>query len=126
MDIISYNESGYLPGIILDKERGIYTMSGKACPEDPVEFYQPIFDWLDNYIENPSDEMIFQFKMIYYNTATSKVLMMILQKLEEVADNGTPVKVKWYYPEDDEDMFEAGEDYSEMVELDFELISVDE
>jgi hypothetical protein len=126
MEIIKFKESGYLPGIILDKEAQKFQITGRACPEDPVEFYQPVFDWLLEYSQNPLDEMIFEFKMSYYNTASSKILMMILQKLEEIAEKGNNVKIKWFYQEDDEDMLEAGEDYNEMVELDFELIPLEE
>lgn len=122
MEILNYKESGYLPGIILDKEKAIYQITGRACPEDPVEFYEPVFDWLNKFIEEPEETMVFDFKMSYYNTATSKALMMILQKLEEISEEGTKVTVNWYFPEDDEDMEEAGEDYSEMVELDFNIL----
>lgn len=126
MNVIKYKESGYLPGIILDTESKKFQISGRACPEDPVDFYKPVFDWLLKYAENPLSETVFEFKMTYYNTATSKILMMILQKLEDISDNGNDVKVKWFYSEDDEDMLEAGEDYLEMVEIDFELIPVED
>ena len=115
-------ESGFLPGIILDKESGKMILTGRACPEDPLEFYKPVFNWFDNYAENPNDKTVFEFKLSYYNTATSKVLMMLLQKLEEISEDGNEVLVRWHYPDDDEDMQEAGEDYSEMVELKFEMV----
>lgn len=123
MEVIRYDESGYLPGIILDKENGHFEISGKACPEDPVEFYQPVFDWFDEYAESPLEETVFNFKMTYYNTATSKVLMMIMQRLEEISDDGNKVKIRWHYPEDDEDMEEAGEEYADIVEVPFEQVS---
>ena len=126
MEIIKYEESGFLPGIILNKETGQMEMTGKACPEDPIEFYQPLFDWISEYSKDPNEKTVFTFKLVYYNTATSKILMMILQKLEELSDNGNDVLVKWHYPEDDEDMEEAGEDYSEMVEIKFEMIPYEE
>ena len=126
MEIIKYEESGYLPGIILDKDSGRFELSGRACPEDPVEFYQPVFDWLDEYSNDPLEKTVFEFKMTYYNTASSKILMMIMQRLEELSDDGNDVLVKWHFPEDDEDMEEAGEDYSEMVDIEFEMISYEE
>ncbi len=126
MEIIKYEGSGFVPGILLDKDAGVLEMTGRACPEDPVEFYKPIFDWLDGYAEAPNEKTIFDFKLTYYNTATSKVLMMLLQKLEELADDGHNVLVRWHYPDDDEDMEEAGEDYDEMIDVDFEMISYEE
>lgn len=126
MEIIKYKESGYLPGIVLDRNAGKLEISGRACPEDPIEFYQPVFDWLDKYADNPLKKTIFEFRMVYYNTASSKILMMIMQRLEELSDEGNDVLIKWYFPEDDEDMEEAGEDYSEMVDIEFEMVSYEE
>lgn len=123
MDVINMPASGYSPGIILDKENGRMEISGRACPEDPLEFYQPVFDWLDDYAEEPLEKTVFDFKLAYYNTATSKVLMMMMQRLEELANDGNNVLVRWYYLEDDEDMQESGEDYAEMIDVKFEFIS---
>lgn len=122
MEVVKMQGSGYVPGIILDKESGKLEMTGRACPEDPLEFYQPVFDWLDEYAEAPLDKTVFDFKLSYYNTATSKILMMLMQRLEELANDGNDVLVRWHYPEDDEDMQESGEDYSEMVDVEFEFM----
>ena len=51
--------------------------------------------------------------------------MMIMMRLEELAEGGNSVKIRWFYPEDDEDMEEAGEDYAGMLEVDFEMIEYD-
>jgi hypothetical protein len=123
MKVIKYEEDGFLPGILLDPEAGKMILTGRACPEDPTEFYKPVFDWLDEYSKNPKPKTVFEFKLSYYNTATSKILMMILQKMEELSNDGHEVLIRWHFPEDDDDMKEAGEDYSEMVELKFEMVS---
>ncbi|NPA67612.1 MAG: DUF1987 domain-containing protein [Chlorobi bacterium] len=122
MEILSYQPEGYLPGIILDKESGKFEISGKTCPEDAIEFYEPVFEWLDEYAKNPLDETIFDFKLTYFNTVSSKILMMIMLRLEEIAEDGHNVKIRWFYPEDDEDLEEAGEDYESMLEIDFEMV----
>jgi hypothetical protein len=44
MKILSYQPQGYLPGIILDKESGKFEISGKTCPEDAIEFYDPVLN----------------------------------------------------------------------------------
>ncbi len=41
-------------------------------------------------------------------------------KFEEIHNNGNPVKFKWHYKADDEDMLEAGEGYADIVEVPFE------
>ena len=111
MKILSYKPEGYLPGIILDRDSEKFEISGKTCPEDAVEFYEPVFDWLEEYSENPLKNTIFDFRLTYYNTVSSKILMMVMMRLEEISESGNNVKIRWFYPEDDEDMEEAGEDY---------------
>ncbi len=122
MNILELSPSYYTPGIILDKDNGRLEISGRACPEDPILFYEPVFDWLDDYAEEPLEKTVFDFKLSYYNTATSKVLMMLLQRLEELSNDGYSVLIRWFYQSDDEDMLESGEDYSEMLDLNFEFI----
>ncbi len=122
MEVINYLPESFFPGVVLDKENGIFEISGRACPEDPIEFYKPVFDWLDDYSEAPLEHTVFTFNMTYYNTASSKAIMMLMQRLEEIANDGNKVTVRWYYQEDDEDMMEAGNDYNEMIDVDFELI----
>jgi hypothetical protein len=60
--------------------------------------------------------------MTYFNTASSKIILDILMKLEELHEDGNEVLIEWHYEEDDEDMQEAGEEYSEIVEVPFTFI----
>ena len=45
--------------------------------------------------------------------------------LENIRKTGSDVKIKWYFDEDDEDMEMAGEEYDNLIEVPFELISVE-
>ncbi|ANQ49055.1 DUF1987 domain-containing protein [Flammeovirga yaeyamensis] len=105
------------PKVVLDKENEIFEISGRSLPEDSAEFFAPILSWIDEYAEENNSETKFLFKLEYFNTASSKLILDILSKLEEVEG----VTVVWYYHEDDEDMQEAGEEFEELVELEFEF-----
>jgi hypothetical protein len=117
MEIISLEGTEDTPKIILDKSNGIFEISGRSLPEDSAEFYQPVLDWLGEYANQPLPETIFVFKLEYFNTASSKLILDILSALEDIP--GT--KIHWYFYEDDEDMEEAGEEFSELIDLDFEF-----
>lgn len=110
------------PEVVLDKENKTFKMEGKSFPADVGSFYKPIIDWIERYSEAPLDTTTFILKMDYFNTASSKVILDILYKLEDMSLEGKDVKVKWYYPDDDEDMMETGEEYDEIVDVPFELI----
>jgi hypothetical protein len=111
------------PKIVFDKNSNTFEISGRSLPEDVVSFYQPVIDWLDKYQEAPLPETTINIKLEYFNTASSKLLLDILMVLEEINQNGSSVKVNWYFEEDDEDMQEAGEEYADLVNLTVELIS---
>ena len=110
------------PEVTLDKENNLFEVSGRSLPEDVVTFYEPMINWLSEYMEDPNAETIFDFNFIYFNTASSKVILDILTLLEEMIENGHKVRVRWHYAEYDEDMQEAGEEYAEMVDVPFEIV----
>ncbi|HCX98878.1 MAG TPA: nuclear pore complex subunit [Bacteroidales bacterium] len=111
------------PTVILDAENDIFDISGRSLPEDVTAFYDPILNWLEEYAANPNEKTVFSFKLEYFNTASSKLLLDILMKLEEMHEDKKSVLVKWFYPDDDEDMEEAGEEYADIVNVPFEQIS---
>jgi hypothetical protein len=123
MQAIKIKGSDDTPNVILDKDNGIFEISGRSLPEDVAAFYEPILDWLEAYAEDPLEKTIFNFKLEYFNTASSKLLLDVLLKLEDMYDDGKDVLVRWHFPDDDEDMEEAGEEYADIVEVPFEQVS---
>ncbi|MBR4266342.1 MAG: DUF1987 domain-containing protein [Bacteroidales bacterium] len=122
MSVIKIQGSDDTPTVVLDKENNIFEISGRSLPEDVVAFYNPILDWLSEYAKDPLDKTVFNFKLEYFNTASSKLLLDVLLKLEDINSAGHDVLVKWHYPDDDEDMEEAGEEYSDIVDVPFEQV----
>ena len=101
---------------------GALEIKGKSIPENSLEFYKPIFEWLDNYSQSPAPETILKVALEYFNTSSSKCLLDIFRRLETINLSGkSTVKVSWFYETDDEDMMEAGEDYQALVKIPFEL-----
>jgi uncharacterized protein YkuJ len=60
--------------------------------------------------------------MTYFNTASSKIILDILMRLETLHEDGKNITIEWHYEEDDEDMQEAGEEYADIVEVPFTFI----
>jgi hypothetical protein len=111
------------PEIKLDKENSKIEMSGRSLPENVKEFYGPAIEWLEEYVKQPNDKTKIVLNFEYFNTASSKMIMDILEKIKEIKDQGKEVDVDWCYIEEDDDMLEAGEDYSEITEVPFNFIS---
>ncbi|MGV8829992.1 MAG: DUF1987 domain-containing protein [Breznakibacter sp.] len=122
MEIIKIKGTEDTPSVILDKGQNIFEISGRSLPEDVSMFYEPILSWIDEYAESPNALTVFNFKLEYFNTASSKVILDILLKFEDINEKGNKVVVKWHYREDEEDMLEAGEEYADIVEIPFEYV----
>ena len=99
-------------------------LKGRSIPENSIEFYKPIIEWIDNYGQSVNETTVLSVQLEYFNTSSSKCILDVFKKLETLS--GTEVSVKWYYEEDDEDMLEAGEDYEAIIDLPFEMIEVEE
>lgn len=124
MDVIKIMGTDDTPTVTLDAGKNLFEISGRSLPEDVAAFYNPIIEWMEKYNQNPLPKTVFNFKLVYFNTASSKMLLDILMKLEELHNAGKDVVVKWHFSEDDEDMKEAGEEYADIVDVPFEQISI--
>jgi hypothetical protein len=111
------------PQVNLNIEDNILELSGRSLPEDVNTFYEPVLSWIEEYAKNPLESTVFNFKLTYFNTASSKVILDILTQFEEMIEEGHQVLVRWHFPDEDEDMREAGEEYSDMVDVPFEMVS---
>jgi len=125
MDALKIEQTDDSPEVVLDQEKNCFIISGKSLPEDVVDFYQPVLDWLGEYRLNPNPLTQLDIKLIYFNTASSKMILDILMILEEMAEEGKDILVKWLSLASDEDMQEAGHEYEEMVDVPFEHASYD-
>ncbi len=110
------------PEIVLNPDTGNFKFSGRSLPEDVSNFYAPVLQWFDEYLATPAENTIVDFKMTYFNTATSKIILDILLRLEKLSTEGKNVRIRWHYPKNDEDMADAGIEYSEIVDIPFDHI----
>jgi hypothetical protein len=117
MNAINIEGTEDTPKVVLDKNANVFEISGRSLPEDAAEFYHPILQWLEKYAENANPSTNFVVKLEYFNTASSKLILDVLTKLEAIQN----VKISWFYYNDDEDMEEAGQEFSELIDVEFEL-----
>ena len=112
-----------IPEVSLDESSGRIEFSGRSLPEDVEEVYDPILEWIDKYIENPKSLTHIIFRFDYFNTASSKKILDIIEKMKGVIAGGNDLKIDWYYVDNDEDMLDAGESFSDFVDVPFNFIS---
>jgi hypothetical protein len=122
MQALIYEGQEDTPKVVLDKEKNIFELSGKSLPEDVIKFYDPIYQWLKEYVVSPNDETIMKLKIDYFNSASHKAINYMLEILSDIEKTGKKVSVKWHYLTEDEDMLETGHDFAELTGLHFDYI----
>lgn len=118
--------SAKTPSVLFLAQEGKLELKGRSIPENSIEFYKPLLDWLDIYGTDPQEQTIVGMKLEYFNTSSSKCILDLFKKLEDINRGNTQINVNWFFEEDDEDMEEAGEDYQAIINLPFTMIEVDE
>ena len=123
MDPLIISGTEDTPEVIFNKKEGTFQINGRSLPEDVIEFYAPVFSWLEQYVANPNEETKFKVKIDYFNSASQRAINEIFNILTRINLKGKKVFVEWYFYQDDDEMREAGQEYAEITNLNFQYIS---
>ncbi len=127
MDKLEIQGTAKTPSIVFDPNEGRLEIKGRSIPENAIDFFKTLVDWLDEYAKNPKEMTEANIQLEYFNTSSSKCILDIFKKLESInKQEGKNVVINWYYEEDDEDMLEAGEDYQSILKIPFKMIEIEE
>lgn len=125
MNDLKLLQSNSTPFVFFQKN-GMLEISGKAIPDAEIDFWTPITGWFNDYMANPANNTIFSFRIDYLNTSSSKEILHMLYRLNELKERGYSASVKWEYNEGDLDMLEVGRDYEHMVKVPFQFFVLTE
>ncbi len=114
------------PTINFDMVSGYLEIKGRSIPENSIEFYKPLVEYLERYAQKPQGSTNVNIQLEYFNTSSSKCILDVFKKLEAIHKGGSTIIINWYYEQDDEDMLEAGEDYQAIINVPFKMIEVSE
>jgi len=117
-------QSSKSPNIILDPIKGEMFLGGRSIPDNALDLFGPMLDWATKYVDEPQKITRITFNFEYYNTASSKSILEFLLIMNELQKKNCEVKVFWHYKEDDDDMYEEGEVYADIVNIPFEFIEM--
>ena len=117
MEVLKIAPTEHTPGVEFNPLSGQLKLTGRSLPENAIEFYDPVFEWLDDYIEVAPAETELHVDLDYLNSISQKMVVEILKNTKKVQNKGKKVMVSWYYDEDDEKMMEEGK----AIAMEFEL-----
>lgn len=109
------------PEIILNPQ-GIIRIKGRSIHENVTDFFEPVEDWISAYITVPADITSVDMNLEYFNSASAKVFIHILQKITYVTLKHKKFVFNWYYEDGDDDILERGEYFASVLDVKFNFI----
>ena len=97
------------PQIDLNQLTGDLILSGKSIPENAAKVYEPVFNWVTEYILNARPTTNLSLNLEYFNTASSIWLAKILKVLIRIKEPDYVLIIHLYLPV---------EEFDEMKEFD--------
>ncbi len=126
MENLILEKSKFTMSVDFNAETGILNLEGNSYPEDAISFFESLNKWMEQYIAEVKGDIVFNVKLNYLNSSSSKCFMDMFDILEDYSEEGGNVKVNWYYFENDDEIKEAGEELLEDLSLVYELIEFGE
>lgn len=124
MDSIHIPATDRSPLVDFDVPAGCLSMRGESYPEDAAAFFGPLQQAVRDYLGRAADRpLAVEVALSYFNSSSAKALMNLFMLLEDEAEAGRPVSIRWLYAEGDETIEEAGEDFgADFVYAKFDLV----
>ena len=97
MEPISIEGTPKTPTVHFDSSEGVVEIKGRSIPENSIEFYNPLVDWLEKYLSNPAELTKVNIQLEYFNTSSSKCILDVFKKLEAINKSGNELVIIWFY-----------------------------
>lgn len=99
---------------------GELKIAGNSYPENATEFYTPVLNWLDQFLEIHSSSITLNVDLNYTSTASTKAILIIVNKIRVLAKSS--INVSWLYEIGDDEMYTMGEDIAALTNLKFDFV----
>ena len=110
--------TGKTPEVIL-VTNGTFAISGDVRPQDPRVFFQPVFNWLNEFKKHPSTSASLIFDLEYVDTSSTRVILDLI-RFVSIMDNA---KIIWKFEASDHDMADLGKSLQDTVKFPLEFIA---
>ncbi len=111
MDNLYIEATATSPEVDLRFDQHVLTIKGESYPENAAAFYAPIVQQLRAYLAARQGAGItVNIALSYFNSSSTKMLFSVFDALDQAAQAGNAIEVNWYHDEEDETIFEFGDE----------------
>lgn len=112
------------PEIQFNPTTGLLCISGQSYPENAYKFYEPLLNWLEEYLSTVVENttVLIDLHLPYINTSSTKCFMMLLDKLDQAYIAGKKIEIQWRYNVDNDSELECAEEFKEDLSIPFQII----
>lgn len=121
MKYLIHEASKNTPEIFFDDQSAEFVVKGISTPVNAFEFYQQIVDWVDKNETIIPEVAKFHFNMPYFNSATMKALLMLLERIKAGIVSGKSWTIEWFVEDEDEFMLDAAESFQSILGITFSI-----
>lgn len=114
-------ETPKTPLIELNPLTGDFIFSGRSIPENAAKVYEPILNWVSEYIQHARPTTNLRLNMEYFNTSSSLWLAKILKVLVRISDPDYVLIIHLYLPIDE---FEEMKEFEDIKDVFFPIADI--
>ena len=123
-DMIDLAADKSTPRILLNSRDKEFLIEGESYPENAITFYEPVINWIKDYLNSSEDGIELAVKLLYINTSSTKALLVLFDIIEEAHEMGKNSHIRWLYDEGNEISREIGKDLRDGLNLPFTIQQV--
>jgi hypothetical protein len=129
MKFLRIESSKFTPGIVLDPNHSMMEFFGFSLPENAIEFYEPVINWLNDLISevkidsksHPEINVI--FKLVYFNSSSLRQLLEIFHLFAIIHKLGVVLNITWQYDSEDPQMADSGKELGDLVKVPINVVA---
>ncbi|MBL7909496.1 MAG: DUF1987 domain-containing protein [Bacteroidia bacterium] len=118
MAILDLQATEDLPCVLFDNDKGIFEISKRSLPENAILFYEPLIEYVNEYLRSPKEETNVVFHFDYISTSSTKQIMKMILLFDQLKQN-KKVNLNWNYDKGDVDMLQTGKRLEQLTSMKF-------
>ena len=122
MNNLVISQTASTPEIHADGALGVLRMRGDSYPENSFELFQPVQEWLTQFLKQSRAPLRVDLQLLYLNTSSIRAIVEIFDQLEAAHRAGRKVSVIWRYDAENERVAELAQEFREDCSFNFEVV----